>query len=65
MFIRGFLCFHFLEAPMRALAAAAAVLLAGPAAAADKPNFVFVLVDDLRYDGLGCTGHPFILDAGH
>jgi N-acetylglucosamine-6-sulfatase len=41
-------------------AVAAVVLLAAQAAAADRPNFVFVLVDDLRYDGLGCTGHPFV-----
>ena len=26
---------------------------------ADQPNFVFVLVDDLRWDELACTGHPF------
>lgn len=24
-----------------------------------RPNIVFVIADDLRYDGLGCTGHPF------
>jgi len=24
-----------------------------------RPNVVFVLVDDLRWDELGCTGHPF------
>ncbi|MFN0165779.1 MAG: sulfatase [Bryobacteraceae bacterium] len=24
-----------------------------------RPNFVFVLVDDLRWDELGCSGHPF------
>ena len=29
------------------------------AAAATRPNIVFVLVDDLRFDELGCTGHPF------
>lgn len=23
------------------------------------PNIVFILVDDLRYDALGCMGHPF------
>src|SRR5439155_7071581 len=46
---------------MRPLSAlAAALVLAAPVAAADRPNFVFVLVDDLRYDGLGCTGHPFV-----
>lgn len=25
-----------------------------------RPNFVFVLIDDLRYDALSCLGHPFI-----
>ncbi len=29
------------------------------AAAARRPNFVFVLVDDLRFDELASTGHPF------
>ncbi|MEZ5354737.1 MAG: sulfatase [Bryobacteraceae bacterium] len=29
------------------------------AAGAPRPNFVFVLVDDLRFDELACTGHPF------
>jgi len=24
-----------------------------------RPNIVFVLIDDLRWDALGCTGHPF------
>src|SRR4051794_6327752 len=24
-----------------------------------RPNIVFVLVDDLRWDTLGCMGHPF------
>lgn len=28
-------------------------------AAARRPNIVFILVDDLRWDELGCTGHPF------
>ncbi|MDA0834737.1 MAG: sulfatase [Planctomycetota bacterium] len=28
--------------------------------AAPRPNFVVVLVDDLRWDELGCTGHPFV-----
>ena len=26
---------------------------------AETPNFVVILVDDLRWDELGCTGHPF------
>ncbi|MCC6539016.1 MAG: sulfatase-like hydrolase/transferase [Bryobacterales bacterium] len=35
-------------------------LLAAPLAAIRRrPNIVFVLVDDLRFDELGCTGHPF------
>lgn len=32
---------------------------AGAALPAPRPNIVFVLVDDLRFDELGCTGHPF------
>src|SRR5262245_26665304 len=43
------------------LAAAVAVLAVLPAHAEEKqrPNIVFILVDDLRWDALGCTGHPF------
>lgn len=43
------------------LAAAVAALAGLPAAAAEKqpPNVVFILVDDLRWDALGCTGHQF------
>ncbi len=29
------------------------------AAAAKRPNIVFILVDDLRWDALGFAGHPF------
>jgi len=25
-----------------------------------RPNFVFILMDDLRWDELHCTGHPFV-----
>jgi N-acetylglucosamine-6-sulfatase len=25
-----------------------------------RPNIVFILVDDLRWDALGCTGHAFV-----
>ena len=27
---------------------------------AAPPNVVVILVDDLRWDDLGCTGHPFV-----
>jgi N-acetylglucosamine-6-sulfatase len=45
------------------LAALLAALFTAPgwlAADAPRPNVVFVLVDDLRWDALGCTGHPFV-----
>lgn len=32
----------------------------GVSAAADRPNFVFILADDLGYGDLGITGHPTI-----
>jgi arylsulfatase A-like enzyme len=28
--------------------------------AVDKPNILFVLTDDQRWDSLGCAGHPFL-----
>ena len=31
-----------------------------PAAQPARPNIVLVIVDDLRWDDLGCTGHPFV-----
>jgi N-acetylglucosamine-6-sulfatase len=34
-----------------------------PSRAADgptRPNIVFILMDDLRWDELGCVGHPFV-----
>ena len=41
---------------------AGAALAGGLARAADmRPNIVFVLMDDLRWDELHCTGHPFAL----
>ena len=30
------------------------------AAEGQRPNIVFILMDDLRFDELGCTGHPFV-----
>lgn len=38
----------------------AALLLLARAPAFAQPNFVVVLVDDLRWDSLGETGHPFV-----
>src|SRR6202790_5314512 len=40
-----------------ALGAMAAPLLANDEA---RPNFLFILIDDLRYNALGCLGHPFV-----
>ncbi len=35
--------------------------LAAPVLAQERrPNLLFILNDDLRHDGLGCTGHPFV-----
>ena len=46
------------------LFAAALLLLAVPplamAQADDRPNFVVVLVDDMRWDDFGAGGHPFV-----
>jgi arylsulfatase A-like enzyme len=39
-------------------ALAAGALRGNPPAA--RPNIVFVLMDDLRWDALGCAGHPFV-----
>jgi arylsulfatase A-like enzyme len=39
-----------------------AILVINCSLAADskaRPNIVFILIDDLRWDALGCTGHPF------
>lgn len=45
-------------------------VFAGPSAAASadapstglakRPNFVFILVDDQRWDAMSCAGHPFV-----
>jgi N-acetylglucosamine-6-sulfatase len=57
---------HTVPLPSRllpALLAAAGLLcagLAGASAAADRPNILFILADDVRWDDLGVTGHPFV-----
>lgn len=35
-------------------------LMASKAAAVDRPNIIFVLTDDPRWDAAGCMGHPFL-----
>lgn len=37
-----------------------AVALGQPRPATPRPNIVFVLIDDLRWDALAATGHPFV-----
>ena len=41
------------------LLAGSALAAPGLAAPAARPNFVFILLDDQRWDALGCMGHPF------
>ena len=38
----------------------ASMSLAQPGRQQSRPNIIFILVDDLRWDELGITGHPFL-----
>lgn len=38
----------------------ASMSLAQPERQQSRPNIIFILVDDLRWDELGITGHPFL-----
>jgi len=42
------------------LLAALIGFLGGPLSAADRPNVVVVLCDDIRWDALSCAGHPHL-----
>ncbi|HMC12410.1 MAG TPA: sulfatase-like hydrolase/transferase, partial [Pirellulaceae bacterium] len=49
--------------PLLALVIGSGVLSPGGIANAQqppRPNIVFILMDDLRFDELGCVGHPFV-----
>jgi len=32
----------------------------GSLAPESRPNIIFILTDDQRYDAMGCAGHPFL-----
>lgn len=51
----------FLTSAALGSSAQAAQTGSAPAArtSSSRPNIVFVISDDLRFDGLACTGHPF------
>ena len=53
-----------MRTPFAWLTGLVAFLLASPAdalaKAADRPNIIFFLSDDHRWDRMGCAGHPFL-----
>ncbi len=51
---------QFLAGASAAAAALPLARLPGAAAIGKRPNFVFILTDDQRYDALSCMGHPFL-----
>jgi len=46
--------------PYLASLASVAIVSIGPIHAADKPNIILVLADDMGYGDAGYTGHPFV-----
>lgn len=57
----------FFKLVFPAAAAGLVVLLCGMSGVAylhgaeqQQPNLIFIVVDDLRWDELGCAGHPFV-----
>ena len=44
---------------MKRLLLAVCLLFALSLAAAERPNVVFILADDLGWGDLGCQGHPY------
>src|SRR4051812_2076006 len=53
--IRGLSLLGMLAWPLASPAVAGAASDAPP-----RPNIVLILMDDLRWDELGCVGHPFV-----
>jgi arylsulfatase A-like enzyme len=50
----------FFSAPVFFLIAIVSVPRIFAANSPAQPNVIFILVDDLRWDALGCMGHPFV-----
>jgi arylsulfatase A-like enzyme len=50
----------FLARALAGTASLAAARFAGAASKADRPNIIFLLIDDQRNDTLGCAGHPIL-----
>lgn len=46
--------------PLLLVLCGSALLAAGPAPSAERPNVIFILADDLGWGDLGSTGHPYI-----
>jgi len=60
--LRGILPSAMLAAALAAWGASPSRAAAGEtnASARPRPNFVFILIDDMRWDVMSCAGHPFV-----